>query len=88
MSRNYLSYRGYTGSVSFAEEDGVFHGRVAGIKSLITFEGDSVASLTADFHNAIDEYLEIAELMDLNAKNLSRVPSMYASAQSSIARRL
>jgi predicted HicB family RNase H-like nuclease len=29
-----------------------------GIKALISFEGDSVKTLTNDFHNAVDEYLE------------------------------
>ena len=55
---NYLQYKGYTGSVEFSEEDAVFHGKVTGIKSLISFEGDSVSSITDDFHSAIDEYLE------------------------------
>ena len=55
---NYIHYKGYTGSVEFSEADAVFHGKVAGIKSLISFEGDSVATLTEDFRNAIDEYLE------------------------------
>jgi len=58
---NSLQYKGYTGSVQFSEQDAVFHGRVAGIKSLISFEGDSVASITEDFHSAIDEYLEFCE---------------------------
>jgi predicted HicB family RNase H-like nuclease len=52
-----MNYKGYYGSVEFSEKDAVFHGKVAGIKSLISFEGDSVSSLTEDFHNAIDEYL-------------------------------
>ena len=58
---NQMHYKGYTGSVEFSEEDAVFHGKVAGIKSMISFEGDSVASLTEDFHNAVDEYLEFCE---------------------------
>jgi predicted HicB family RNase H-like nuclease len=41
-----------------SEEDAVFHGKVTGIKALISFEGDSVAALTDDFHNAVDEYIE------------------------------
>ena len=42
----------------FSEEDAVFHGKAAGIKSLLSFEGDSSAALTSDFHNAVDEYLD------------------------------
>jgi len=55
---NYLHYKNYTGSIEFSEEDAVFHGKVIGIKALISFEGDSVNSIINDFHNAIDEYLD------------------------------
>lgn len=55
---NSLHYKNYVGSVEFSEADAVFHGRVMGIKSLISFEGDSVQSLTSDFQRAVDEYLE------------------------------
>jgi predicted HicB family RNase H-like nuclease len=55
---NYLHYKDYTGSVEFSEADTVFHGKVLGIKSLISFEGDSVGAIIGDFHNAIDEYLD------------------------------
>lgn len=58
---NYIHYRDYTGSIDFSEEDGVFHGKVIGIKSLISFEGDSAQTLTEDFHSAIDEYLKYCE---------------------------
>jgi predicted HicB family RNase H-like nuclease len=54
---NYLHYKNYTGSVEFSEEDAVFHGKVIGIKDLISFEGDSVSAITNDFHKAVDEYL-------------------------------
>ena len=53
-----MSYKNYTGSVEFSEEDAVFHGKVIGIKSLISFEGDSVSAIIRDFHNAVDEYLK------------------------------
>ena len=55
---NYMHYKDYVGSVEFSEEDAVFHGKVVGIKSLISFEGDSVSTLVEDFHNAVDEYLD------------------------------
>ena len=56
--KNYLHYKDYVGSVEFSEVDAVFHGKVMGIKSLISFEGDSVIAIIEDFHNAVDEYLE------------------------------
>ena len=55
---NYLHYKDYVGSVEFSETDAIFHGKVVGIKSLISFEGDSVSAIIDDFHNAVDEYLE------------------------------
>ncbi|NLD88485.1 MAG: type II toxin-antitoxin system HicB family antitoxin [Clostridiales bacterium] len=58
---SYIHYRDYVGSVEFSEEDQVFHGKVIGIKDLISFEGDSVKTLTEDFHNAVDEYMEFCE---------------------------
>ena len=58
MHENYLNYKNYTGSIYFSEEDAVFHGKVIGIKALISFEGDSVNTITNDFHKAVDEYLK------------------------------
>ena len=55
---NCIHYKGYIGSVEFSEEDAVFHGKVIGIKPLISFEGDSVIAITKDFQDAIDEYLD------------------------------
>jgi predicted HicB family RNase H-like nuclease len=55
---NYLHYKNYVGSIEFSEKDAVFHGKVIGIKSLISFEGESVSTITIDFHKAIDEYLQ------------------------------
>ncbi|MDR0456785.1 MAG: type II toxin-antitoxin system HicB family antitoxin [Treponema sp.] len=55
---SYLHYKNYTGSVEFSEEDAVFHGKVIGVKALISFEGSSVNAITNDFHKAVDEYLQ------------------------------
>ena len=53
----YLQYKNYFGSAEFSEEDEVFHGKVIGIRSLISYEGDSVNTLTEDFRGSIDQYL-------------------------------
>jgi predicted HicB family RNase H-like nuclease len=55
---NYLHYKDYIGSIEFSEEDNVFHGKVIGIKALISFEGNSVDTIINDFHKAVDEYLD------------------------------
>jgi len=54
----YLHYKNYTGSVEFSGEDSCFHGKVMGIKSLISFEGNCINSIIDDFHKAVDEYLD------------------------------
>jgi predicted HicB family RNase H-like nuclease len=56
---NYLHYKGYIGSVEFSEEDNVFHGKVIGIKPLISFEGDTVIAIKEDFCHSVDEYLAV-----------------------------
>lgn len=57
-ANNYLHYKDYIGSIEFSEDDAVFHGKVVGIKPLISFEGDSVSSILDDFHSSVDEYLD------------------------------
>ncbi len=56
---NTIQYKNYIGSVEFSEEDGVFFGKVLGIRSLISYEGESAKELISDFHKAIDDYLEL-----------------------------
>lgn len=55
---NTIQYKGYIGSVEFSEEDGIFYGKVMGIRSLISYEGESAKELLDDFHGAVDDYLE------------------------------
>ena len=55
---NIIQHKGYVGSVEFSEADGIFYGKVMGIHSLISYEGESVKELLDDFHGAVDDYLE------------------------------
>jgi len=56
-----MSYKGYRGSVEFSDEDNLFFGRLIGINDRILFEGDSVEKLRKDFHDAVEDYLEICK---------------------------
>ena len=49
---NTMEYKGYVGSVEFSEEDGLFYGKVMGIRALISYEGSTAAELVNDFHGA------------------------------------
>lgn len=53
---NTIQYKGYVGSVEFSEEDGLFYGKVMGIRSLISYEGETARELIDDFHAAVDDY--------------------------------
>jgi predicted HicB family RNase H-like nuclease len=50
-----LEYKGYIGAIE--AEDGVFFGRVAGLRDVITFEGTTFAEVEQAFRDSIDDYL-------------------------------
>jgi len=52
-----MEYKDYIGSAEFSADDDIFFGKVQGIRALISYEGSTVAELTADFHAAVDDYL-------------------------------
>jgi predicted HicB family RNase H-like nuclease len=64
---NSMRYKGYLAQIHFDERDNIFWGKVIGIKENITFEGETVAQLTEDFHNAVDHYCA-------DCKNEGRIP--------------
>ncbi len=55
---NIMEYKGYNGTVEYSAEDNILFGKVIGIKSLISYEGQSVEELKADFEGAVDDYIE------------------------------
>ena len=54
---NTMTYQGYTARVAFDERDALLVGRVLGVRDIISFHGETVAELRADFEAAIDDYL-------------------------------
>ncbi len=53
-----MTYKGYTARIEYSEEDDCLVGRVAGIRDIITFHGNSVKEIQKAFKEAIDFYLE------------------------------
>lgn len=53
-----MTYRGLQACAECDAEDGLFVGRLAGINDVVGFHADSVAGLTAAFHEAMDDYWE------------------------------
>ena len=56
---NALEYKGYFGTVEYSSANNLLFGKVIGINSLISYEGDSLQSLQKDFTEAVDDYLSL-----------------------------
>lgn len=54
---NLLSYKNYNGTVEYSKEDGCLFGKVVGIKSLLSYEGNSIKELEQNLQDVIEEYL-------------------------------
>jgi len=55
---NTMTYKGYTARIEFDERDGIFVGRVLGVRVIISFHGETVGELRTNLEFAIDDYLE------------------------------
>lgn len=53
-----MRYKGYSARIEYSDEDGCFVGRVAGIRDLLTFHGESVDEVRQAFEEALDFYSE------------------------------
>lgn len=60
---NTMNYKGYMGSIEVSEEDNCLFGKVLALPhdTMITYEGETVAELREDFHDAVDNYLAYCE---------------------------
>ncbi len=56
---NLLEYKGYVGTIEVSGKEEILFGKVIGINSLVSYEGQTVAALKEDFESAIDDYLEM-----------------------------
>lgn len=54
-----MTYKGYAARVAFDDEDGLFFGRVAGLRDGVNFHGETVDDLRAAFREAVDGYIEV-----------------------------
>ena len=83
---NTMSHKGYTARVEFDDRDNIFVGRVLGIRTMISFHGETVARLRREFKAAVDDFLHECEEQGLkpekpaSGKLLLRVPPEVHSA--------
>ena len=52
-----MEYKGYTGIVEFDDDAEIFHGEIANLRDVITFQGRSADELRQAFVDSIDDYL-------------------------------
>jgi predicted HicB family RNase H-like nuclease len=75
-----MNYKGYTARIDFDDRDNIFVGRVLGLRAMISFHGENVKELRAEFKTAIEVFLNdckeqgIAPEKPASGKILLRVP--------------
>ena len=84
-----MMYKGYAARIEYSDEDNCFVGRIAGIKPIITFHGDSVADVRTAFQESVDFYLQSCASRSekpekpFSGKIMARVtPELHARATS------
>ncbi|MCY3841799.1 MAG: type II toxin-antitoxin system HicB family antitoxin [Gammaproteobacteria bacterium] len=55
---NTMTFKGYSARIEYDDEDGVFIGRIAGIRDGVGFHADTVANLREAFQDAVEDYIE------------------------------
>jgi predicted HicB family RNase H-like nuclease len=55
---NILKYNDFIATVKYSEEDDAFIGRIEGINSIVSFEGQSITELKSAFKEAVESYLD------------------------------
>ncbi len=62
------NYKGWTGIYEYDPEYKIYHGQLLNTTDVITFQGDTVATMQQDFEQAVDEYIEeLGSLMYLKS---------------------
>ncbi len=52
-----MTYQGCTARVEYDERDNILAGRILGIRSILSFHGETVTELRAEFELAIRDYV-------------------------------
>jgi predicted HicB family RNase H-like nuclease len=72
---NVLKYKNFVATVKYSEEDEAFIGRIEGIDSVVSFEGQSVEELKSAFKEAVESYLDFCK-----RKGITDIQKSYTGA--------
>lgn len=61
MNTNILEYKNYHAKIEFDSESLRLYGKIEGICDLVNFESNDPRMIEAEFHAAVDDYLEFCE---------------------------
>lgn len=61
MIDNMLKYKEFYGGVEYSSNDECFFGKIIGTSDLVTFEGESVATLKDAFTEAVEDYIALCK---------------------------
>jgi predicted HicB family RNase H-like nuclease len=69
---NILKYKNFIASIKYSTEDEAFIGKIEGINSVVSFEGQSVEELVSAFKDAAESYLDFCR-----RKGITEVQKSY-----------
>jgi predicted HicB family RNase H-like nuclease len=75
-----MTHRNYIARVDFDDRDNILVGRILGIRSIISFHGETIAELRSEFQKSVDDYVAeckeagISPEKPASGKMLLRVP--------------
>lgn len=61
---NVMTYGSYSARIEYDDEDGIFFGKIAGIRDGVGFHADNVEELRAAFREAVDDYIETCKRLN------------------------
>jgi len=70
---NVLKYRNFIATVKYSTEDEAFIGKIEGIDSVVSFEGQSVEELKSAFRDAVESYLDFCR-----RKGITNIQKSYS----------
>ena len=68
-----LRYKDYLGTVEYSLNDKVFFGEVLGIKSLLSYQSNTIEELEEDFKETVEDYLELCNRKKWDPEKTSMV---------------
>ena len=56
-----MEYRGFTTTMKYSEEDGVFYGKLENTEDIVSFHSETEEDFEDAFKSAVDDYFEFCK---------------------------